>query len=183
MHIPVHSPWLPGYINVAQTFLIILTMAGLFPDRPHMLLIRNPPFNLLTTEMRPGLYWNQIPTLAWSLWYLHKLHKWRFKTRNAARRSALFQNWVLHAWSRCYNDLESTSTTVCQSWYRESDLIFHPDGILQRVLYLGSHSIQLSFIRFPIHSYKCNCNLPFLVESALCLLTKHSSRERLWLTW
>ena len=30
----VHSPWLPGYINVAQTILIILTMAGLFLDRP-----------------------------------------------------------------------------------------------------------------------------------------------------
>ena len=34
MRIPVHSPWLPGYINVAQTILVILTMAGLFPDRP-----------------------------------------------------------------------------------------------------------------------------------------------------
>ena len=30
MCIPVHSPWLPGYINVAQTILVILTMAGLF---------------------------------------------------------------------------------------------------------------------------------------------------------
>ena len=36
MHIPVHSPWLPGYINVAQTILIISTMAGPFPDRPHI---------------------------------------------------------------------------------------------------------------------------------------------------
>ena len=36
MHIPVHSPWLPGYIDVVQTVLIILTMAGLFPDRPHI---------------------------------------------------------------------------------------------------------------------------------------------------
>ena len=33
MRIPVHSPWLPGCIIVAQTFLV-LTMAGLFPDRP-----------------------------------------------------------------------------------------------------------------------------------------------------
>ena len=32
MCIPVHSPWLPGNINVAQTILIILTMAGLFLD-------------------------------------------------------------------------------------------------------------------------------------------------------
>ena len=35
MHIPVHSPWLPDYINVVQTILIILTMVGLFSDRPH----------------------------------------------------------------------------------------------------------------------------------------------------
>ena len=34
MRIPVHSPWLPGYIHVMQTILIILTMAGLFQDRP-----------------------------------------------------------------------------------------------------------------------------------------------------
>ena len=34
MCIPVHSPWQPGYINVTQAILIILTMAGLFPDRP-----------------------------------------------------------------------------------------------------------------------------------------------------
>ena len=32
--IPVHSPWLPGHVNVMQTVFIILTMAGLFPDRP-----------------------------------------------------------------------------------------------------------------------------------------------------
>ena len=37
MHVhSVHAPWLPGYINVMQTNLVILTMAGLFPDRPHM---------------------------------------------------------------------------------------------------------------------------------------------------
>ena len=36
MCIPVHSPWLPGYINVTQTFLIILTMDELFLDRPHI---------------------------------------------------------------------------------------------------------------------------------------------------
>ena len=33
MCIPVHSPWLPGYISVVQTILVALTMAGLFPDR------------------------------------------------------------------------------------------------------------------------------------------------------
>ena len=36
MHIPVHSPWLPVCINVVRTVLIILTMGGLFPDRPHI---------------------------------------------------------------------------------------------------------------------------------------------------
>ena len=34
MCIPVHSPWLPGNINVVQTVLIVLAMAGLFLDRP-----------------------------------------------------------------------------------------------------------------------------------------------------
>ena len=34
--IPAHSPWLPGYINVAQTILVVLTVAGLFPDRPRV---------------------------------------------------------------------------------------------------------------------------------------------------
>ena len=33
---PVYS-WLPGYTDVVQTILVILTMAGLFPDRPCIL--------------------------------------------------------------------------------------------------------------------------------------------------
>ena len=36
MRITVHSPWLPGYIDVAQTVLVTLTMAGLFLDRSRM---------------------------------------------------------------------------------------------------------------------------------------------------
>ena len=36
MCVPVHSPWLLGYVNVVQTVLVILTMAGLFVDRPHL---------------------------------------------------------------------------------------------------------------------------------------------------
>ena len=36
MCIPVHSPWLPGYIDVEWPVLIILTIAGLFLDRPYM---------------------------------------------------------------------------------------------------------------------------------------------------
>ena len=38
MCISVHCPWLPGHINVTQTVLVILTMAGLLLDRPHTLL-------------------------------------------------------------------------------------------------------------------------------------------------
>ena len=34
MCIPVHSPWRPGYMDVMHTILVILTMAGLFPDKP-----------------------------------------------------------------------------------------------------------------------------------------------------
>ena len=46
MHIPVHSPWLPGYIDVTQNILIILTMAGLFQtDLVYVLwLIPSPSF-------------------------------------------------------------------------------------------------------------------------------------------
>ena len=36
MRIPVHSPWLPGYICMIQVTLIILTTTCLFPDRPHV---------------------------------------------------------------------------------------------------------------------------------------------------
>ena len=45
----------PGYLDVTQTILIMLTMAGLFPDRPHI--------------------WNEI------LWSTNMLqHKWTLKT-------------------------------------------------------------------------------------------------------
>ena len=36
MRILVHSPWLPAYIDIKQIILVILIMAGLFLDRPHM---------------------------------------------------------------------------------------------------------------------------------------------------
>ena len=41
MRIPVHAPWLPGYISVTQTILIIQTMAELFQDRSHILVLLN----------------------------------------------------------------------------------------------------------------------------------------------
>ena len=39
MCIPVHFPWLPGYIHVSQTIPVILTMAGLLLDRPSIFLL------------------------------------------------------------------------------------------------------------------------------------------------
>ena len=33
VHIPIYSPWLPGYIDTTQTVLIICTMVRLFPDK------------------------------------------------------------------------------------------------------------------------------------------------------
>ena len=39
-HILVHSPWLPGYIGVAQTILVVLTMVGPFLDRPHFVFLK-----------------------------------------------------------------------------------------------------------------------------------------------
>ena len=41
MHIPVHPPWLPGRIDVTQTILLILTMAGLF-SRQNIYIWRRP---------------------------------------------------------------------------------------------------------------------------------------------
>ena len=55
MHIPVHSPWLPGYINVVQTILVILTMAGLFPDRPHIKVVKKPDRESSHHKMQWGL--------------------------------------------------------------------------------------------------------------------------------
>ena len=38
VRIPVHSPWLPGYTDVVQTILVLI-IAGVFPDRPHTSLV------------------------------------------------------------------------------------------------------------------------------------------------
>ena len=42
MRIPVHCPWVLGYIDVTQTVLIILTMVGLLPARPCIWIIIFP---------------------------------------------------------------------------------------------------------------------------------------------
>ena len=56
MRIPVHSTWLPGHINAKQTVLIILTMVGLFLDRPHASKLETYSMNMYSL-----LYDNYIP--------------------------------------------------------------------------------------------------------------------------
>ena len=60
--IPVHSPWLPGYINVLQTILVILTMAGLFPDR--LSISENFIFHVDNT-------FSEIMSNYFSIWSIH----------------------------------------------------------------------------------------------------------------
>ena len=62
MHSPVYSPWLPGYIDVAQTILITLTMVGLFPDRPHTYLQLS---SVLCS-------WNSLPTFGAKMWSIQE---------------------------------------------------------------------------------------------------------------
>ena len=57
-----HCPWLPVHINVMQTVLIILTMVGLFPDRPHRSkIIENccPSSNLPTNVQSSSIHVSQ----------------------------------------------------------------------------------------------------------------------------
>ena len=54
MCIPVHFPWLPGYIDVAQTIFIMLTTAGLFSDRLCIY------YFYITIKMSWGLILNQV---------------------------------------------------------------------------------------------------------------------------
>ena len=50
MSTPVHSHWLPGYIDVAQTILYITVMAGLFLDRPHKYILSHGDILTLSVQ-------------------------------------------------------------------------------------------------------------------------------------
>ena len=69
--IPVHSPWLPGYINVVQTLLIILTMTGLFLDRPHK---SDNDFSAHRFLFRFTGMWRVTSWLSWQLRALDRTH-------------------------------------------------------------------------------------------------------------
>ena len=58
MHIPVHSPGLPGYIDVVQTVLVILIVAGLFPDRTRVL---DPLSHYFNFKYMSRLNYNLLP--------------------------------------------------------------------------------------------------------------------------
>ena len=74
MCIPVHSPWLPGYINVAQTAFVRVTMAGLFLDRCPMSIAIVLIKHLLETLQVEGLrlctlYEDAFPEFV-SVWFI-----------------------------------------------------------------------------------------------------------------
>ena len=49
---PVHFPWLPGYTDVAQAILVILTMVGFSLYRPHITpYIRSSKYTLMVLWM------------------------------------------------------------------------------------------------------------------------------------
>ena len=56
------SPWLPSYIDVAQTVLIILTMAGLFLDR-HCIHFSNLLIYILCSSIKISKWRNQDRTV------------------------------------------------------------------------------------------------------------------------
>ena len=58
MCIPVHSPWLTGYIDVAQTILVTLTMAGCFLDRQTSYLRF---CSWLNFKIQCGFWWLSFP--------------------------------------------------------------------------------------------------------------------------
>ena len=70
IHIPVHSPWLPDYIDVVQTILVILTIAGLFLDRPLMCKRFNTLFDKGPWQMAPSISYHSH--LRWPLTALNQ---------------------------------------------------------------------------------------------------------------
>ena len=56
--IPVHSSWLPGHTDGLQTVLIMLTMAGLFSDRPcNIIIYQVLCLKMITTKNRTFCAW------------------------------------------------------------------------------------------------------------------------------
>ena len=69
MHIPVHSPWLPGYINATEIIFVILTMVGLFPDRLISCIKNNFLFFLIVflLFLKTEYHFSDIKMLNWVL--------------------------------------------------------------------------------------------------------------------
>ena len=70
MRIPVYSPWIPGYINVTQTIIIVLTVGGFFLDRP-------------------CTYQSMVIWILFAFWFLNK------KERKNKKNQAIGEIWTL----------------------------------------------------------------------------------------
>ena len=99
MYIPVHSPWLPGYMDVVQTILI--TMAGLFLDRPSY----NPwprSWHALLSLIFHWLYLGANGTGKFSPWlgryFLSKSGYYRKDEQNLADRYNFWYNSFEMVW-------------------------------------------------------------------------------------
>ena len=101
LHIPVHAPWLPVYINVTQTVLIILTMAGLFPDRPRI----SFKFRFLLPDCRLPIRWHVFG-------YLH-----RFRSVSRGRNLRNISE-IITAWTEMFSVKFATFTKwVSPYWF------------------------------------------------------------------
>ena len=74
--IPVHSPWLPGYINFAQTVLVTLPMAEIFLDRPCILIIALfiGVYKKIKLKTPQWLSWKNLVSIWWCT-LLDKVHR------------------------------------------------------------------------------------------------------------
>ena len=77
--IPVHSSCLSSYIDVTQTVLIILTMAGLFLDRPHKL--KPEQLTIICTSISLLSKCSESQKLTWDsdmvFCYSHRSKEWK----------------------------------------------------------------------------------------------------------
>ena len=86
MGIPVHTPWLPCYISVMQTDLVLLTVAGVTPDSPRMFSFYYKQFlKFMYHFIFPSAIYESLVALqphqhlVFSVFYSFKLLYWKWK--------------------------------------------------------------------------------------------------------
>ena len=129
MGIPAHAPWLPGYIRGVQAVLIILTVAGLFPDGP--LLILAP---CLPPSFPPFL---PLPFL---------------------KHTIIFLLWLLQSWVNKYTSLETGLDTktikLFSSPFFKNIALKTLEQWRKEIVH---NSLSISFCFFPILVHKSEC--------------------------